>query len=98
MKWHPPTERTQLFLVSPIIVPLVAIAAIIFSPFIPLIWARVLWMRRQSRKGWHAWFAWRPVKLGVYRDGRWVWGETIERKVREYRRSYEYRLPGELPS
>lgn len=98
MKWHSPTERTQLFLVSPIIVPVVAIAAIIFSPFIPVVWARRCWMRRQARKGWHAWFAWRPVKLGQYRDGRWVWGEAIERKVREYRRSYEYRLPGELAS
>lgn len=25
---------------------------------------------------WHAWFAWRPVKIA----GKWVWLETIERR------------------
>lgn len=39
---------------------------------------------------WHAWFAWRPVRLGVY--GPWRWLVKVER------RREEARIPGVSPS
>jgi hypothetical protein len=31
----------------------------------------------RDNEDWHKWFAWRPVVV----DGRWVWLETVERKL-----------------
>lgn len=90
MKWHAPTERTQLKLMLPILI-VMGIVAMIFTAFVRLDEARVA---RQRRKGWHRWFAWRPVRLGAYRSDPWVWFEAIERHAREYRQPFAYRLRG----
>jgi hypothetical protein len=79
-------------LAAPIVVPVGLILAIWFAPL-----ALVMWLDGQRRarlraKGWHVWFAWRPVKTGPWWDrGGWVWLEMIERNVS---RENEYRLPG----
>lgn len=101
MRIAPFSERTQLILLSPIIVPVTAAAIVVFAPVVPFLW---LWNRLESihRKKWqergrHSWFAWRPVKLsGFYfnRADRFVWLEIVERdKLHE---GWAYRFPGEL--
>lgn len=93
MKWRAPSDRMQFLLLSPIIVPLAVLCAIWVAPVGLVVW---LDRRRRSRlyaKGWHVWFAWRPVKTGPWWDrGGWVWLEMIERQVGG--EENEYRLPG----
>lgn len=90
MKWRAPTERTQLKLMLPILIPM-GIAAMGFALFVRV---HEAWIARQRRKGWHRWFAWRPVRVGPYRSDPWVWLETIERQATAYQQGFAYRLPG----
>lgn len=90
MKWRAPTERTQQKLLLPILIPM-GIAAIFFALFVR---AHEAWIARLRRKGWHRWFAWRPVRLGPHRSDAWVWLETIERHAREYHQGFAYRPRG----
>lgn len=95
MKWRAPSERTQLILLSPVLA-VVALAALWFLPLAGLFWLDGKWRTRQAARGWHPWLAWRPVKVGEWwaKDRRWVWLETVERRVRKYGDGYDYRLPG----
>jgi hypothetical protein len=84
----------------PIIAPLAVIAIAMFLLAAPILWPisklRDLIGERRKAKGWHRWFAWRPVKLpGFYfdRDDSFVWLETIDRK---WLGGWSYRFPDEL--
>lgn len=93
MKWRAPSERTQFWLAAPIVVPVALLCAIWLSPIALVFWIDGKWRARQRAKGWHVWFAWRPVKTGPWwQRGGWVWLEMIERTLD--RDGYEYRLPG----
>ena len=93
MRWSAPSERTQLVIASPILVPVV-IAAV---PFVVAMAGALAvgdwWARRQKYDVWHSWFAWRPVRFDYDPEyGRWAWLETIERR-RFFSGCVSYRPP-----
>jgi len=95
MKWRAPSDRTQMWLVAPVAVPL----AILALPAI-LFYVAGTWITGKLRPSfeWHPWFAWRPVPLDgwwshVGRRGSWAWLTTVERRARPYDWPTEYRLP-----
>lgn len=96
MKWRAPSERTQFWLAAPVVIPVAALCSVILMPAALLIWLDGKRRARQAAKGWHPWLAWHPVKAGEWweNDRRWVWLETIDRRVRRYGDGYDYRLPG----
>lgn len=81
MKWQPPKERTVNMLVAPLAILAAIAAAVVILPCVPIWWALDKYERRLFDKGWHRWFAWRPVKTGEWHEGdrRWVWLEKVER-------------------
>jgi hypothetical protein len=91
MQWKPPSERAQLWLLSPIIVPVVILGA----PFMLLL-AGWLWLARKiwPAHPWRPWFAWRPVKPDAPWSDKWVWLETIEAR-RSWNGARDYRIPEE---
>lgn len=36
------------------------------------------WYMRQREKGWHKWFAWRPVEINSSTD---MWLQIVERRI-----------------
>lgn len=93
MKWRAPSERTQLWLAAPIVVPVALLCAVWFAPLALVMWLDHRRLARVRAKGWHLWFAYRPVKVGPWWNrGGWVWLEMIERKIGG--EDSEYRLPG----
>src|SRR3546814_17403355 len=96
MKWRAPSERMQFWLAAPIAVPVAVLCAIWLLPVAAMLWLDRKCRARQAARGWHPWLAWRPVKIGQWwaKDRRWVWLETVERRVRDYGDGYDYRLPG----
>lgn len=47
-----------------------------------MIWGETLNEWHERVTNWGRWFAWHPVKITHGNDrGRWVWLETIERKI-----------------
>jgi hypothetical protein len=93
MRWRAPSQRTQLKLLTPILIPM-GIVAIGFTLFVRAWEAR---MARLRRKDWHRWFAWRPVRLGPYRGDPWAWLERVDRRVADVRNEFVYRAPGGMP-
>lgn len=85
MRWQAPSERTQMWILGPIVFPAAAFAAVMLSPLILLFWIDHQWRRRQILRGRHVWFAWRPVKFDSfwYDDvpSCWYWLERIERRL-----------------
>ena len=80
---NPLSERTQLILLPPIIVPVMVVAAPPLFAMGCLLWAFSKWDDYRSRKSWHQWFAWHPVNLDGWcydRPSKWVWLETVERR------------------
>jgi hypothetical protein len=82
MRWNPPSERVQFWLVSPLLVFIVPFVAVLVA---------VIWLDEQKArligpdmKSWRPWFAWYPVRLGSMFDSehRWCWLEMVERKRR----------------
>ena len=100
MRMAPLSERSQMLLLSPIIVPVCVAGFVAFVVIGPLAWAlskvsEVINEKRRMR-GRHLWFAWRPVWLnGFYYDrgDKLVWLETIERR---FSGAWFYNFPGEL--
>lgn len=90
MRWQAPTERTQQKLMLPILI-LLAIGSL---PFVLFVRLHERWFQRQRRKGWHGWFAWRPVRLGPYRSDPWAWFERVDRCAADIRNEFVYRVPG----
>lgn len=83
MRWQPPSERVQFALASPLVIPAAVFLAAVILPLVPLFIASDWWTRRQIAKGWHRWFAWRPVRFdGFWYDmpSQWMWLETVERR------------------
>lgn len=81
MQWKSPSERTQLIILSPVLIPC---AAFIIAAALPVF--AIEWLYRRygpPRLKWRHWFAWRPVKCeGFFYDqpNKWVWLETVERR------------------
>lgn len=75
MRWQAPSERTQLILLAPIIVP----ACIVLVPTLALMtaWQKLYALVAPSRE-YHRWFAWRPVRH--FNDRDWLWLEYVERR------------------
>jgi hypothetical protein len=50
-------------------------------------WQAPVWtyQDRLEARGWHSWFAWHPVRIGM----TWVWLERIERRV-EYIQGWRF--------
>lgn len=97
MRWRAPSERVQGWLIAPFAVPVVAVAAVVILPVVPVLML-MSWADRKLRpsEDWHRWFAWRPVRLGHWSDhvgkrGGWAWLETVERRARPYNWPTEYR-------
>lgn len=84
MRWQTPSERTQLILMSPIILPIAAAGIVLFVVGSPLWWPLHKYYQHLDAKGWHPWFAWRPVYYDGFMAGqpsKWIWLETVERCV-----------------
>ena len=86
MRWGQPSEKTQLWLASPLLV-LFSPAFLIFAAVI----AVVIYAEKAKRwlvgpsKDWRWWFAWYPVRPGTWPDqGRWIWLERVERRVQSH--------------
>lgn len=83
MRWGQPSERTQLILVSPLIVllsPAIAFSGLLICALIYGTKAK-RWLMGPSAQ-WRNWFAWFPVRPGRWPDeGRWIWLERVERRV-----------------
>jgi len=82
MKWKAPSDRAAFWLLSPILIPIAVCAVPVFLPLAGLTWLERKWANYQAAKGWHEWFAWRPVKFNSWsdRNGEWVWLERIKRR------------------
>lgn len=84
MRIKPLSERAIFWIQFPFIAPIVFIATVWFLPLVPFIWLVEKFFEwnneRKRAKGWHLWFAWRPVSSrGFYydRDDMYAWLETI---------------------
>lgn len=85
MKWTPPSERTQFWLFSPIIIP----AALLCAPAFLVVGGFSLLGERVRRlfgptAEWSRWYAWRPVRVNDWFDpceGQWIWLEAVERRL-----------------
>lgn len=79
MKWRAPSDRTQMILLSPVIIP----ATIILVPMVVTLvaWQKLYGLIAPSQD-WHSWFAWRPVKH--FNDEDWMWLERVERSWRGF--------------
>ena len=82
MKWKAPSDKATFWLLSPVLIPIAAASAPFFLTMIGLVWIDRKWANYQSSKGWHEWYAWRPVKFNSWsgRNGEWVWLERIKRR------------------
>lgn len=85
MRWQPPSERVQMILLAPILIPvmLAAIPALVVCAGPVWIvdrisqWRRAQWSVTPKRQ----WFAWRPVKFsGFWEDvpDQWLWLERVD--------------------
>ena len=82
MRWRSPSDRAQFWLLSPILIPALVPLVIGLLPVAGVEWLRGKWKERQASKGWHEWYAWRPVKFNTWseRNRQWVWLERIKRR------------------
>lgn len=85
MRWNPPSNRTKMIIMNPL---LFFAEPIIFAALSPLILKR-LWEKCVARKtGWCSWYAWWPVRCdGLFynQQSKWVWLERVERFGSSYR-------------
>lgn len=80
MRWKSPSDRVQMVLFSPVILPA---AALMFLLVVPSIWITDKWHSYLTAKSWRLWFAWRPIYIDRPWENipaRWVWLEVIERR------------------
>jgi hypothetical protein len=96
MKWRDPSERVKFMLVSPVVVPIIIVAA----PAL-LVAVGCAWLQEKLTKPfrptteWAPWYAWRPICINDWfcaDEKRWVWLEAIER--RGHHNWTEYRTIG----
>jgi hypothetical protein len=79
MRWKSPSDRTQMIILSPIILPVAILVLPIFGLMVGLEKLRN-WACPQ--RDWHSWYAWRPVHvyLGANTIEReWIWLERCNR-------------------
>lgn len=85
MQWKAPSEKTQMVMLSPIIFPCAALMLVAIVVLSPVWFPLHLYRKWLDRKGWHNWFAWRPIfddgDFFTGREARWIWLETVERWV-----------------
>lgn len=75
MKIRPLSDRAQFWLLSPIVIPLGTIAFVTMYPCFKL----AEWNNdRLERRGYHNWFAWRPVRH--FNGTHYMWLETVQRR------------------
>jgi len=98
MRWKPPSERVQMILLSPILIPVTLAALPIIAVMAGPAWLidrYSAWRRTQYRANpIRRWFAWRPVKFDGFWDGvpsQWLWLETVEAR---WRGDWKYRPLG----
>jgi hypothetical protein len=75
MRWQAPSERTQMILLSPVLIVCVPPLFLAFG----MLWCwQKIYCRLAPSSDWHHWFAWRPVQH--YNGVDWFWLEHIERR------------------
>lgn len=98
MRWQSPSDRVKMIVCSPVIIPAVIVMVPPCLAMAGLAWLGEQWNKRQRVKGWHSWFAWRPVYIDHFwhhddLPSEWVWLDRVGRCM--IHDSWSYRLVGE---
>jgi hypothetical protein len=85
MRWKNPSTKVQNILIAPLAAPIAICALPVLLVMVAIAWPVQRYCEWSQARGWHRWFAWRPVYCGDWwdedRPRKWVWLETVSRRT-----------------